>query len=297
MINNNFTFNDSCPVCNKVDKKQLFEINDYSIVQCKNCSLKYLYPLPEEKSIREIYQADYFSSTTDERGYKNYIFDEPLVKRTYKKRLLKVKNILRFEKDNVFRAHEAGCAYGFGLQIIQSIFPNCSLTASDISKEAVNFCNKKGYEVYLSDLWGRTKELDLNSLDLLIMFDVIEHFRNIQPFVYWASKVIKKGGFVILTTPDINSFFNRILGKRSPSYKIPEHIIYFSKETLSFAFRESFNLIRSFSDYQIIRLDRMVTKIFRLLKLPINLVDRAKILRLFNIWTPNGMRIYVFQKK
>ncbi|MEM4474678.1 MAG: methyltransferase domain-containing protein, partial [Candidatus Bathyarchaeia archaeon] len=50
-----------------------------------------------------------------------------------------------------------------------------------------------------------------NSFDVCTMLDVIEHLENPDHAIKEAYRVLKRGGFLILTTPNLASWCNRIL--------------------------------------------------------------------------------------
>src|SRR5207244_10526498 len=49
----------------------------------------------------------------------------------------------------------------------------------------------------------------------------------------------KPGGHIILATPDIGGVLRKAMGQRWPSFKIPEHVVYFDYSTLSSLMRQA----------------------------------------------------------
>jgi hypothetical protein len=43
---------------------------------------------------------------------------------------------------------------------------------------------------------------------------------------------IKPGGHVVLATPDIGGALRKVMGVRWPSFKVPEHVVYFDFRSL-----------------------------------------------------------------
>ena len=74
--------------------------------------------------------------------------------------------------------------------------------------------------------------------DCVIATQVIEHVH--QPLVFLRQLVshTKPGGKIILATPDIRGLLRKVMGRRWPSFKIPEHINYFDPPRLSALMRK-----------------------------------------------------------
>lgn len=64
--------------------------------------------------------------------------------------------------------------------------------------------------------------------DSLIAGELIEHLENPEEFVKEAARVLRKGGAMVLTTPNKDSLINRIFG----SYNTDIHISLFNKSEL-----------------------------------------------------------------
>jgi len=62
------------------------------------------------------------------------------------------------------------------------------------------------------------------------MWDVFEHFVDPASDVRAAARVLKVGGVLAINTPDISSWYARIMGKRWHLLIPPEHIHYFTKK-------------------------------------------------------------------
>jgi 2-polyprenyl-3-methyl-5-hydroxy-6-metoxy-1,4-benzoquinol methylase len=127
---------------------------------------------------------------------------------------------------------------------------------------------------------------------MVYAFDVVEHLPDIRRFVSWLDTVLKPGGLFFVTTPDMNHVLNRILGSRSPSIKIPQHIIYFTTDTLTNALQPSFRHQAHSWDYQYVKLSMLLSRIAHIIHatpLKGNYGPTLSVL--------NGMSMYVFQKE
>lgn len=68
--------------------------------------------------------------------------------------------------------------------------------------------------------------------DVVSMFDLFEHVYHPHQFLSALHEVTKDDGIIIITTPNHESLLSRVSGKGWVSYKIPEHVYYYSPRTL-----------------------------------------------------------------
>ncbi|MBL7133007.1 MAG: methyltransferase domain-containing protein [Phycisphaerae bacterium] len=76
-----------------------------------------------------------------------------------------------------------------------------------------------------------TADLPHGSFHAVTMWDVIEHLASPRAALEKAASLLKEGGFLFLSTPDISSLFARALGHRWP-HLIRSHLYYFNNRTL-----------------------------------------------------------------
>lgn len=80
----------------------------------------------------------------------------------------------------------------------------------DISKNGVALANKKGLKAKISDM---SKKIPFRSsmFDLVISSATIEHVPNPDTFLKEIYRVLKPGGIVLISTPNLSFWLNRIL--------------------------------------------------------------------------------------
>jgi 2-polyprenyl-3-methyl-5-hydroxy-6-metoxy-1,4-benzoquinol methylase len=281
-----------CPVCNS-DKggSVIYKFDEYSIIKCGRCSTMHLDPIPDEESLNLIYNTKYYKDDEEEHGYKDYRKDENLIRKTYHKRFEFIKSHIP-DKCKDLDILEIGCALGFGLNEAEKIFKS-KIYGADISQEAVETCRRNGFEAYLCKGDGTFESQNNKKYRLIYAFDVLEHLTKTEKFVSWVYSLLSDNGIFALTTPDMNSLLNMVLGSRTPAIKIPQHIIYFTKDTLQNAFKDRFKIINSKIDFQYVSLRALFIRIRHILGLsykPMSLIPDI------GIAVPNGMKIYLFEK-
>lgn len=92
---------------------------------------------------------------------------------------------------------------------------------------------------------------EMNSrYNVITLFDVIEHCRYPEQAILNIKSSLKKGGYVVLTTPLCNSFGDKYAIGSTPWLFNPEHLFIFSQKGMEILFnKHSFNLIH-FEKYE-----------------------------------------------
>ncbi len=63
-------------------------------------------------------------------------------------------------------------------------------------------------------------------------FDAFEHVYEPRRFLDAAHALLRPGGVLTITTPDVTSLLARVSGRGWVSFKIPEHVYYWSPATM-----------------------------------------------------------------
>jgi 2-polyprenyl-3-methyl-5-hydroxy-6-metoxy-1,4-benzoquinol methylase len=84
------------------------------------------------------------------------------------------------------------------------------VTFVDLSDKNLEKARKLGVTALSLDLNEGLKEFDNGIFDGVIILEVIEHIVAAEFLLSEISRVLKKGGFIILSTPNFNFFINRI---------------------------------------------------------------------------------------
>ena len=103
---------------------------------------------------------------------------------------------------------EIGCGVGRGLT---AILNNChSYTALDKNERLINFLqNQYPQHSFITHNIPPLASLEDESFDFIITFQVIEHIRHDDFFVKEIHRVLKKGGKLIVSTPNIKQSLTR----------------------------------------------------------------------------------------
>jgi SAM-dependent methyltransferase len=72
--------------------------------------------------------------------------------------------------------------------------------------------------------------------DCAACIHVIEHVYHPIPFLREIHARLRPGGWLVLATPDAGAFWRSAMGSRWPFYKVPEHVTYFDRASLTRVF-------------------------------------------------------------
>lgn len=117
---------------------------------------------------------------------------------------------------------DVGCADGSFSKKLKDDF-GFEVFGLDISEGAVKLANKKDVIAKTHNLEKRLPFQD-DAFDLIIACEIIEHLYDTDFFLSELRRILRKGGIIILTTPNLVSLVNRIkiLFGKYPSF-VPEY--------------------------------------------------------------------------
>lgn len=116
-----------------------------------------------------------------------------------------IKNEIK-ENDKVL---EAGCGNGeFAVTIKERLGVN--VTGIEISKSGIKKAKEKGINVIRGNLQNKLPFRE-GEFDVVFSGQVLEHLYDPDFFLDECFRVLKKGGKLILTTPNLAAWFNRII--------------------------------------------------------------------------------------
>lgn len=219
---NNKHCNIFCPLCDNWSVNFFCEKNKYKLYKCKSCKLLFVYPIPK---IVNIYNESYFSGAKNGFGYVNYDKDkEPMVS-TFNEYL----NIISSLGLSKGRLLDIGAATGFFMNIAQG--KGFETTGIEVSEFVAEIGKEKGLDIFTND--DQLDKFSEEYFDVITMFDVLEHLENPKETLSKLYRVLKKGGLLVINTPDAESLWARVLGSRWQLILPPEHLYYFSPKNLS----------------------------------------------------------------
>jgi len=217
----------SCPVCKDDKFIDFWDMDrEYSYKKCCNCSLIYQNPQPVASDVTSRYDDDYFEYEIENEdsflnlmilGLKDVDFDfSPVMER--KKKILDI-----------------GCATGLFLSHMKEL--GWETYGVEVCKGAAEYGNRvRGVNIFNGTL--NEAPIEKESLDVIHLSHVIEHINNPDDFVKDIYSLLKPGGVIYCTTPNISGFQAKLFKDKWRSV-IPDHLILFSIKTLKRLFTQN----------------------------------------------------------
>lgn len=218
---------DFCSICNselkKVSIKNIVKNGTtYNIYECENCLTSSTHPAPTKEDLSKFY------SSGNYRTEKGKRFNPVIELCINFSRLLKKRRIKRYVKKG--RILDVGCGRGLFLNVMKK--DGWSVIGNEFNDEtASSAVNVYGIEVISGNL--EKSDLPSESFDVININHVLEHLHNPPEILAECKRLLKKGGLLIVTVPDISSL-QATLGKSAWIHlDVPCHLFHFSEKSLS----------------------------------------------------------------
>ncbi len=208
-----------CPVCSSKHFKSLKEYEAAYLVKCSRCKFVFSEKIPGDQELVEHYE-----------GYGRNDYLSPITIKRYRQLLTSWRH---FRKNN--RILDVGCGIGYFLETAKDM--GWKTYGTEFTHEAIDICISKGIKMFQGklskDLLGDMK------FDIITSFEVIEHINNPQEEISHIRHYLRDGGLLYLTTPNFNSISRRILKSRWNVIAYPEHLSYYTPQTLHYLLRNN----------------------------------------------------------
>lgn len=104
---------------------------------------------------------------------------------------------------------EVGCGFGYISQLIKDA--GNDVYGIELSPKAVKHSKNLGIKVFELDLNDKWELLKGHKFDVVVLGEVIEHVFDTDALIEKIYKVLKPGGYLILSTPNVASFGRRLM--------------------------------------------------------------------------------------
>jgi 2-polyprenyl-3-methyl-5-hydroxy-6-metoxy-1,4-benzoquinol methylase len=211
----------ACNLCSGTATQPFAQRDGMQLVQCVDCGLVYVNP---RRDAERIYQ--HYNSHQSSR-IQYYLDAEVADRRTFNE-LLDLADQLAPQRGALL---DIGPNIGTCLALAHE--RGWGTYGVEINAEAARYCREqRGLNVIAGALDAHT--YPDNSFDIVLMGDVIEHLRDPLDLMRVVQAILKPGGAVIISTPDIGGWAGRLL-----QIKPEEHLYYFAPATMRTLLRKA----------------------------------------------------------
>jgi 2-polyprenyl-3-methyl-5-hydroxy-6-metoxy-1,4-benzoquinol methylase len=221
----------ACPLCLSTRREVRYaEAGEHKIVRCCTCGVHYLYPRLTESAMNRAYADDhYFEGGKSGYSDTSYQMQEHALRATFRRLMCNL------QKRNLTGGAllEVGCGFGYLLDEAKDFF---SLrVGTEFSAQGIRNASARADQVYEGGVEQVPADL---KFDCVIATHVIEHVYQPLEFVKRLAGHVKPRGTLLLAAPDMGGLLRKVMGHRWPSFKTPEHVLYFDANTLSILMRQ-----------------------------------------------------------
>lgn len=206
-------------ICISCASNRIFPLKGYyeakGLVQCKNCSMVFMERIPTEQELNTFYSA---------YSYNNEISLSPLTIHSYNRLLDEFES---YRQNN--RILDVGCGRGFFLEEARK--RGWEVYGTEYSRRALELLESKG----ITTCEGRINESTFAGIpfDIITSFEVIEHINTPNEDLPQIHQKLRPGGLLYITTPNYNSLMRRLLKAKYNIIEYPEHLSYYTRNTLN----------------------------------------------------------------
>ena len=258
----------SCPVCGSQGRILFSDLPDglhstpwrWSERQCtaSSCGVFWLDPQPNEEEVHKLYPADYYTHGADSIAvpvspvlghFHDYLADGYLAAKyqygdlapSRMQRWLGSLGSLRINwkawvDDSVMRLHhinngrllDVGFGSGRHMRTLERL--GWIVSGCDQDPLAVEQARSRGRDARLGAL--QASSFPDNYFDAVLLSHVIEHVRDPRALLSECFRVLAPGGWLSLTTPNINSLGFRLFRRHWLHFDVPRHFTLFHRNAM-----------------------------------------------------------------
>lgn len=215
-----------CPVCSEPRAEGWLRKENFAIVRCLQCGMKYI---PDAT----VLAPDYYSTDAD----SFYISDDKLrgdyAPHRYDRELQALRRNCASGK-----VLDVGCSTGGFLHQAGLRFPGSyDLYGTDVAQSATAIAANHGVKVISANFLA--DDFPEREFQAITFWAVLEHLLAPAEYLRQAHRLLAPGGRAFVVVPNVQSLAVRLLGHRY-RYVMAEHVNYFSRETLQRLFEPQF---------------------------------------------------------
>jgi 2-polyprenyl-3-methyl-5-hydroxy-6-metoxy-1,4-benzoquinol methylase len=218
----------TCPAGCQADSSPAYDKLGFQWRACGHCRSRFMSPRPGPALLGEFYARSELYKV-----WNDLIFPasrEVRRERIYKPRLTRMLELCERHGVSSGTCVEIGAANGMFCEVVQASGHFRRVVAVEPSASLAASCRALGLET----IEAPVEELGdmAAAADVVVAFEVIEHLSDPQAFVSGMARLLKPGGLLVLSTPNVEGFDIATLGEVSDQV-YPEHVNLFTIDGLA----------------------------------------------------------------
>jgi SAM-dependent methyltransferase len=218
----------NCPACADAASAPAFEKYGLQFRRCDACRTIYMSPRPSPEVM-----ASYYGSSENYQYWAKHIFPASEAARVEKIHRPMLEYIVAAcDRYSVPRdlLVEVGPGFGTFAALAQQSHAFERVLAVERTPEMAQACRDRGITV-IEKAVEDVHAAEVGSADVIASFEVIEHLFEPADYVRNATRLLGRGGLLLLTCPNGEGFDTSVLGAQSPAVD-SEHVNLFNPDSL-----------------------------------------------------------------
>ncbi len=202
----------------------------WHLYRCTTCRHLWVSPLPTEQELIAFYDRGYFQGDPSKRGYADYDADKQSVKKDFIRSLEEIE-----QRIPNGRLLDIGAATGFFCQVAKE--RGWEVQGVELSDYAAGLGRARGLDIRTGTFEQHARAL--SGASVVTAWDVVEHLRD--PFIFFQGvhALLEPGGLFMCALPQGDSLFARCLRPYWTLMAPPQHLHYFSLQSIQAALQQA----------------------------------------------------------
>lgn len=214
-----------CPVCASEERKRAWVKYELDYVECTGCGTVYMSPRPAPDLL-----AEFYSSSQNYEYWNEVIFpasEDARREKLFRPRAERVAEIVERHGTRRGTLVDVGAGFGTFCEEVVRLGVFERVIALEPEPHLAETCRAKGLEVIAAPV----EEVDLDEVDVVTSFEVIEHLFSPGDFVKRCGEVLSPGGMFVVTCPNVRGF-DIVVMRELANAVDTEHLNYMHPESL-----------------------------------------------------------------
>ncbi len=229
-----------CPVCRTDNRDQAplsYSQGEWHLKRCRQCRMVYLENPPAHEALEaELAWEKTFAQETALRRKRSPVLHaagrapKAVVQRLTKRNKLLHLVTRYFAPGPIL---DVGCAGGHTLAALPGQYIPFGIEIShELSQIAAEAFSPRGGQVLQADARSGLETLPRGQFTGIVMTSFLEHDSNARETLLAARRVLRNGARLIVKVPNFASWNRSLRGPRWCGFRFPDHVNYFTPETL-----------------------------------------------------------------
>ena len=232
-----------CYVCRSPRVKSILDREGFEHLACSDCRLLQLHP-SRFVSGNGFYIASYFNGqmfreTNGKYGYPECYADLSTTHRAahYREYINEIIRLFGADQSRTLKILDFGCGYGFFLKTLlekANGISSIEVCGIELNAEVCSTARTtlNGAPVYCVDLKTDDSTIPRSYFDMITMLDVLEHLDDPRIYLKRLAAYAKNNGYLLLSTPNVESFNARLYRDKWALHSPPYHPYYFGPRSI-----------------------------------------------------------------